>query len=532
MSLRIGELVGVLRADASGWERGLDRARVRLAGLQRDSAGRLRDMNGRFVQAGSRSGHGFARNLVSSISRGLSTAGDAFTGAMTRSFSQVQSAMASNPYTASIGVALAGGIVSAALPAIGALLSTAVISVGGLAVVGIGYALLKSEPEVKKAAKHLKKTVGDILRDAAAPMKDEFVDAFGALEDLATRTKPYVDRIFAAAAQFIDPLVEGFSNLVENVLPGFTSMMEDAQPTFDGLKEFLSDVGEGLSGFFEQIGESAPDTKVLLEDLGELLKNTLIAAGWVIGKLAKLYHVVHDFVANTISAFQWLYDVLVGHSIIPDLVNAIVGWILSLPGKILGGLSDFISNVVGHFGRMASGARRKVWDVVRVVAGLPGRVWNALGNLGSYLYNSGSSLIQGFINGIWSKIGSVRRAASSLLSAARDYFPFSPAREGPFSGKGWTLYSGASLVEGFQAGIASQLPALRAQLGSMPGLDTPTPGMASAAAAGAAPRWEPARVVLDVTGADEDMKRLIRKMVRVDGRGNTQRAFGRRATSG
>lgn len=35
------------------------------------------------------------------------------------------------------------------------------------------------------------------------------------------------------------------------------------------------------------------------------------------------------------------------------------------------------------------------------------------------------------------------------------------------------------------------------------------------------------RLVLDVTGADEDMKRLIRKMVRVDGGGSVQTAFGR-----
>jgi hypothetical protein len=34
------------------------------------------------------------------------------------------------------------------------------------------------------------------------------------------------------------------------------------------------------------------------------------------------------------------------------------------------------------------------------------------------------------------------------------------------------------------------------------------------------------RIVLDVTGADSDMKRLIRRMVRVDGRGSVQTAFG------
>jgi hypothetical protein len=36
------------------------------------------------------------------------------------------------------------------------------------------------------------------------------------------------------------------------------------------------------------------------------------------------------------------------------------------------------------------------------------------------------------------------------------------------------------------------------------------------------------RIVFDVTGADEDMKRLIRRMVKSDGRGSVQTAFGTR----
>jgi hypothetical protein len=34
------------------------------------------------------------------------------------------------------------------------------------------------------------------------------------------------------------------------------------------------------------------------------------------------------------------------------------------------------------------------------------------------------------------------------------------------------------------------------------------------------------KVVFDVTGADEDMKRLIRRIVKTQGRGNVQTAFG------
>jgi hypothetical protein len=45
---------------------------------------------------------------------------------------------------------------------------------------------------------------------------------------------------------------------------------------------------------------------------------------------------------------------------------------------------------------------------------------------------------------------------------------------------------------------------------------------ASVQGAGGAPQ----RLVLDVTGSDEDMKRLIRRIVKTQGRGSVQTAFG------
>ena len=102
------------------------------------------------------------------------------------------------------------------------------------------------------------------------------------------------------------------------------------------------------------------------------------------------------------------------------------------------------------------------------VSSLPGRVLGALGNLGGLLVASGRALIQGFISGITSMIGSVVSAVSSVVGAARRLFPFSPAKEGPFSGKGWVLYSGRSIGSAFAQGIKDTTPdAVRASAGLM-----------------------------------------------------------------
>ncbi|MFE0651335.1 hypothetical protein ACFVZH_22380 [Streptomyces sp. NPDC059534] len=63
MALTVGELVGILRADDSGWRAGLAAARLRLRGLTVDADGQLRDLHGRFVTEGEAAGRGLADGI-------------------------------------------------------------------------------------------------------------------------------------------------------------------------------------------------------------------------------------------------------------------------------------------------------------------------------------------------------------------------------------------------------------------------------------------------------------------------------------
>lgn len=105
---------------------------------------------------------------------------------------------------------------------------------------------------------------------------------------------------------------------------------------------------------------------------------------------------------------------------------------------------------------MVTAISGKVSEAVAAVRGMPGRAAAALGDLGSRLYNSGRALVSGFVSGIKSKIGDVVSAASSVVSKARDLFPGSPAKEGPFSGRGWVLFSGRAVSEALAEGMAQR----------------------------------------------------------------------------
>ncbi|QJT01790.1 hypothetical protein G9272_16960 [Streptomyces asoensis] len=262
---------------------------------------------------------------------------------------------------------------------------------------------------------------------------------------------------------------------------------------------------------------------------------TLAAWDWVVGKLIW----AKDMMISAFMNFT-LIGLLISHwsSIKATAIswwNGIVNWVKGIPGKVYSAFLNWtvLGLIIKHWSSIKTATVNKATEMINWVRGIPGRVKAGLGNMGTLLYNSGASMINGFINGIKAKIGQVRDAASSVVSAARDFFPFSPAKEGPFAGRGYTSYSGEALVDAFRGGIIGQIPALQSTLNGLPGVAPQsvqaaplTAGMAPALGASAGGGVQ--RLIVDVRGADEDLKRLFRKIVRLDGGGSTGDAFDRR----
>ena len=233
--------------------------------------------------------------------------------------------------------------------------------------------------------------------------------------------------------------------------------------------------------------------------------------------------------------------------------NGLLNWLKAFPGRAVGALSS-LAGMLGNTaatagGRLVSAISSKISSAISWIRGLPGRARAALGDLGSKLYASGRSLVGGFINGITSRAGDLYNKAAGLVSKVRNLFPFSPAKEGPFSGRGYTTYSGRALINGFAQGITQQqgavtaamaqvaqaghdaltgsAPALTVGQGGTAALTAPRAGAAGAPAGTTAPQ-QPAVVRIEIDAGDggDDLTRWIRKTVRVKGRGNVQVAFG------
>lgn len=127
-----------------------------------------------------------------------------------------------------------------------------------------------------------------------------------------------------------------------------------------------------------------------------------------------------------------------------------------IKSTVAGAAAALVGAVTGAWNRITGAVSSGVGRVVGFVKSLPGKIVGALGNVGSMLLHSGEAIIQGLIDGIQHKAADVYGAVKGVLSKARNLLPFSPAKEGPFSGKGWTLHSGRSMMEALAQGITER----------------------------------------------------------------------------
>lgn len=290
-----------------------------------------------------------------------------------------------------------------------------------------------------------------------------------------------VQEAFSGIGQAIAPIIEGVKQFGQGVMESLQPAFEAAAPV---VVQFVEAIGQIITALSPIIGTIMQVVGAVIGALVPVFVAIMPVISAVIGivvALVQAFAPVLNVVLQVVGGFVTLLATIVGFA--ASALAAIVGWVASgvaafigFVGTVIGVIAGWVSDVLAKVGELAGGFLAKcsemwsqtlakfsegVTNAVRYVQEMPGRAKAALGNVGSLLKSSGVAMIQGFISGILSMVGKVRDAASRVVQAARDFFPFSPAKRGPLSGKGYTTYSGAAMINGFIEGITSRAGSLR-----------------------------------------------------------------------
>lgn len=278
-------------------------------------------------------------------------------------------------------------------------------------------------------------------------------------------------------------IVQAITQVLPQLIQGLIQVVTTLIPVLVALVPIL--IQAGIQLFMALVQALIPIIPALINGLVTLI-NTLIPAliGMIpvlIGAAIQLFlalvqalpQIIPPLIEGLINMITTLVPALIG--MIPTLIQAAIQLFMALVQALpqivvalLGALADMGKQIFQKIASLGPGLKDKAsqaWtslknafsngisNAVDLVKSLPGKALSALGNLGSTLMDSGRSLINGFKDGIVNAFKAVKDAVKNGLSKIRSFFPFSPAKEGPFSGKGWVLYSGLSIGDAMAEGL-------------------------------------------------------------------------------
>lgn len=413
-------------------------------------------------------------------------------------------------------ITLLGAALGPVIAALGPVLTMAAVAVGALL----------------DAVSPLLPVIGSLvagLLPALTPLLALVANIFTALAPLVSQLAGILmsalEPILAALIPVIQPIVDALMVLVQAVMPIISAQMTAFAPLIAQLAGTFAQLLVALAPVIAQL------ILLVARVLTDLSPALITVMTWVT-KLAAAFmgELVRVITSVVIPALEAISRLLAGDfsgawaaakTMVKGAVDYFVRAFIELPGRAGAALAGLAGALWGRVqeagGRMNEAARQKRDELVARIREIPGQAARALGDLGSVLWNAGARLIGGLIDGIRSKIGSIRSTLSGITNMLPDW-------KGPAEVDARILTpAGRSLIEGFQRGIASQTPALQQQLGGLTGA---LPGMTlGSTGGGMGAGAAPTRVIVEVTGPDE-VKSFIRKIVQVDGRGNVQTAFG------
>lgn len=275
-----------------------------------------------------------------------------------------------------------------------------------------------------------------VLHNAFAMIVPIISQVIGVAMQLFAAVSPLVSQVGAALMPAITSIGTALANLANAVLPILAS----------GMQIVLS-VAQML----------IPVIQTVLPVVGSIVSVVGGGIATVVAAVSGGVNAVVAFVGSLVSSAL---------SLVSGLVSSIAGYFSTMVSTMANAAQRVYAAVTGAFSALVGAVSSHVGSLMSTISSIPGQVMDFFAGAGSWLVDSGRALINGLTQGIQNAIGGALSTVSDAVSQIRSFFPFSPAKRGPFSGHGYTTYSGKALMEGWAEGIGNGTGAVKSAITS------------------------------------------------------------------
>lgn len=253
--------------------------------------------------------------------------------------------------------------------------------------------------------------------------------------------------IFQTAWDTVQIIIETALGVIQGIIDTVTAVIQgDWEGVWNAIRGIIETVWEGITAAVETA------INAVMEIIDSVLQG--ISAIWeniwnsIKGVLSQVWNDIVSAVSGFIESVR---------STVSNVLTSIQGTWNSIWTSISTFFSEIWKGIQSAATEFMNGVKETFESVLEFIGKIPEKVKDLFSNMGSLLLESGKALVNGFLEGIKSAWGKVTGWVSDGLGKLRNLFPFSPAKEGPFSGRGWVTYSGESLGATFGSSIADAL---------------------------------------------------------------------------
>jgi len=228
------------------------------------------------------------------------------------------------------------------------------------------------------------------------------------------------------------------------------------------------------SEFFKalvEVGNNVKDFVVFaFRKLGDIIQTYVIPT---INALTKFYYehkaTIDQIVAALVWLGKWLLKIalILGGVLAVVLIGPVVAAFVAVGAAIAGviiGITYLVEGIkwlVHWIGTEAPKAWNGLWDTVQSVISKISTAWmgikDAFNGAKDWLVDAGKNIINGLIDGMKQQVGNIVGTVKDIAKRIRDYFPFSPAKTGPLSGRGSPFIAGQNIGKMLARGIGSKM---------------------------------------------------------------------------
>ncbi|MFD8943403.1 peptidoglycan DD-metalloendopeptidase family protein [Streptomyces californicus] len=196
------------------------------------------------------------------------------------------------------------------------------------------------------------------------------------LTAVLTPLAPIITQFAGLFGQLLTVAIGALAPIIKIVADTFAQLLPALQPLFPIIGQLVGAVGQLLAPLLGLVTLALRPllavvgfvAGLLVKGLGAALSFLIPIVVKVLGWIAQLATIVGKVVKGIVAGFKWLFDVLLGHSIIPDIARGAVRWFTDLKDKALriftwvkDGIRDKWAELWGTVKRTANAA----WTLVR-----------------------------------------------------------------------------------------------------------------------------------------------------------------------